>query len=150
MGLIQIPVIKFIENGDEEVEQEEEEEEEVKIDGKQEKEVVDDDKPKSKSKLGKLKEKIKQKQKEKLAKAEQNDDEKTDFVKLKKPNNIANDNESEDDFLIPKKKSESIDPSKMKIDLKPSNNQLKKVNIDGGLFNGRNKIMFDTDGKKIN
>ena len=147
MGLIQIPVIKFIENGDEEVE---EEEEDLKIVGKQEKEVADDDKPKSKSKLGKLKEKIKQKQKEKLAKTEQNDDEKTDFIKLKKPNNIANDNESEDDFLVPKNKSESIDPSKINFDLKVSNNQLKKVNIDGGIFNGRNKIMFDTDGKKIN
>jgi len=58
-------------------------------------------------------------------------------------------NNEEDDFLVPKKRGESIDPSKLKIELKVSKNQLKKIPNEGGLFNGRNKIHFDKEGNEF-
>ena len=110
-----------------------------------------------------MKEKIKQK---KLEKAKENPEtgskviektvkkrkrENTDvlserFAKLREP--IVENDESEDDLLIPKKKGEQThEKEKKDIGFKVSRNQLKKIKAEGH-FEGRNKLKFDEEGKE--
>jgi len=149
MGLIQTPVIRFAKPGevidDDENKQDEEQEEAV------EKTL----KPQGKSKLAKLKEKIKEKKKQKLQMKQiedglpTNNMEEGEKVENNKPTIALRPRKVEEDddtFLTVKRKSEQLDPSTIKTALVASKNQMKKINLEGGIFNGRNKILFDNDG----
>lgn len=143
---MQAPVIKFTQNDDPEKNPTEE-----------------IDKP---TKLQKLKEKIKQKKLEKAKeskepaetgskvlektvkkrKRENSDVLSERFAKLREP--LAENEESEDDLLVPKKKGEQThEKEKKEIGFKVSRNQLKKIKPEGH-FEGRNKIRFDEEGSK--
>lgn len=120
--MIQIPVIKFKKK-----ENEDENNENI-------------DETCKKQKLKKLKEKIKvlkQRKRENIDVLSQ----RFDNLREKKEENNEN-----DDFLVPKKIQENLNNLK-KPELITSKRKLKKINIDGGLFDGRNKIKFDEEGK---
>jgi hypothetical protein len=105
---------------------------------------------KKKSKLAKLKAKIKEKQIKNIqmkqltsgVNPEDNED-----ISVEDDDKSA-DNDDDDNFLTLKKKQDRTSET-MEVPLVVSKNQLKKVNIEGGLFNGRNKTYFTKDGETL-
>lgn len=157
LGLIQAPVLRFVTKDDipDEVEDDEEEEQAVE-------EQKTGEKKKKKSKLAKLKEKIKQKREEKLQKQieEQDEDEEegdeegddddeekpTAPVPGKRAAKVDLEEESDDDFLKIKRRDHEINLNAEPIELKVSKSALKKIK-DEGYFGGRNRTVYDEEGK---